>query len=478
MLATLLENAAILTPSNIALTGSGATLDYSKLNQQAQCIANQLIAQGIAAGDRVILHSGSHPSTLTAFWGVLKAGGVACILHSSVKPPKLARISQRLSAWATLDSAAIANLQARCANVEAPNTSTQNTYPNANDPALIVFTSGSQGEPKGVVMSHAAVLAACASIQAYLGYRAGDKITSNLPLSFDYGLYQALLCAQVGAALKLVNERANALNYQREITDASVLPVMPALVALWQHAPNWQPNFSVRLITSTGAAIPSGAISWLQRMYPNAQFYSMFGLSECKRVSYLAPEMLAHKPGSVGKAIPGTRLWIVDSAGNAITSNVIGELVVSGPHLMTGYWQDELGTAERLRVDPSSGERVLFTGDTAYVDADGYLFFVGRSDDSIKARGVKVSPREIELSLLEMPGICEVAVYGIADVLQGEAIAAAVVFLPNFSLSILSLRRLCSQHLEYALVPKHLFILNEMPLTENGKIDKTQLPQV
>ena len=477
MLVNLLENAATQTPSSTALSGSGLSLDYATLARQASRFADQLIAQGMAAGDRVILHSGNHPNTLIVFWGVLKAGGVACVLHRSIKPPKLAQIAARLSAWATLHDEAIVGLHALGANAPQFGVRPERTDRQASDSALIIFTSGSLGETKGVVMSHAAVLAVCASIQGYLGYQPTDKVTSNLSLSFDCGLYQALLCAQVGAALTLVNEQIGALNYPLEIADASVLPIMPALVAIWQHVPNWQPNFSVRLISSTGAAISIGALDWLKRMFPNAQFYSMFGLTECKRVSYLKPEMLASKPGSVGKAIPGTRLWIADSAGDPVASNVIGELVVSGPHLMSGYWQDALGTAKRSRIDPSAGQRVLFTGDSSYVDADGYLYFVGRSDDSIKSRGVKVSPREVELAILEIPGMLEVAVYGVADELQGQAIAAAVVLMPDISLSKLALRQLCSQCLEHALVRKHLFVLSKMLLSENGKVDKSQLPR-
>jgi long-chain acyl-CoA synthetase len=479
MLAKLLSNAALLNPEKIAVIGAEQSLSYRQLDAASAQFADLLIARGMQAGDRVILHAGNHPLTLIAFWGVLKAGAVACILHSSTKATKLARISERLGTRWVLDHTEIAAMCSTFAEALAaakPIAELQAIDPKPTDLAMIVFTSGSLGEPKGVMMSHSAVLSACQSIQAYLGYQSSDTAVSNLPLSFDYGLYQALLCTQVGATLKLLPEQLQSFKHRSELDTATVLPVMPALVALWQHIPDWQPNLSVRLITSTGAAVASAAIAWLTKMFPNARFFSMFGLTECKRVSYLPPEKLAQKPRSVGIAIPGTRLWIADTSGHPAATGCIGELVVSGPHLMSGYWEDAVGTAKRLKADPASGETVLFTGDHAYLDSDGDLYFAWRTDGSIKARGVKVSPREVELSILEIPGVADVAVYGVVDVMQGEAIAAAVILTPGIKITVAQLRAHCSQRLEHALMPKHIHILDTLPLTENGKVDKAMLP--
>src|SRR5262249_13219657 len=148
---------------------------------------------------------------------------------------------------------------------------------------------------------------------------------------------------------------------------------------------------------------------------PRARIFSMYGLTECKRCSYLPPADIDRKPGSVGIAIPNTELWIVDAEGRAVPRGQPGELVVRGPHVMIGYWDDAAATSRCLKPGPLPGERVLHTGDLCRQDEDGYLYFVSRMDDVIKCRGQKVAPREVELALVAMAGVREAAVIGVED---------------------------------------------------------------
>ena len=161
-------------------------------------------------------------------------------------------------------------------------------------------------------------------------------------------------------------------------------------------------------------------IAGLRETFPKARIYSMYGLTECKRVSYLPPHLIDVKPASVGIAIPGTEVWVEDAEGNECAPGEVGELMVRGPHVMQGYWNDAEATAKRLRPGRWPWERELMTGDLFKRDAEGHLYFVGRKDDMIKSRGEKVAPREVEEVLYAVPGVRDAAVIGVPDALLGS----------------------------------------------------------
>jgi acyl-CoA synthetase (AMP-forming)/AMP-acid ligase II len=204
----------------------------------------------------------------------------------------------------------------------------------------------------------------------------------------------------------------------------------------------------------------------------------MYGLTECKRCSYLPPEDLERKPTSVGVAIPNTELWIVDEQNFRVGPGIVGQLVIRGATVMAGYWGKPQETALRLRPGPLPGERVLYTGDYCRMDEDGYLYFVGRMDDIIKSRGEKVAPKEIESVLYAIPGVEEVAVIGVPDEVLGEAAKAYVVFAEGAEIGERELRRFCQERLESFKVPKHFELASSLPRTNHGKIDKRSLAGV
>ncbi len=201
----------------------------------------------------------------------------------------------------------------------------------------------------------------------------------------------------------------------------------------------------------------------------------MYGLTECKRVSYLPPEDLDRKPDSVGLAIPNTEVWIVDEEGRRVGPNVVGQLVVRGPTVMKGYWEKPEATAKKLRPGPLPGEQVLFTGDLCRMDEEGYLYFVARLDDVIKSRGEKIAPKEVEAALLAIPGVREAAVVGVPDELLGQAVKAFVVLERGARLGPKEIRFECQRRLEPFMVPKAVVVVPELPKTSTGKIKKTEL---
>jgi acyl-CoA synthetase (AMP-forming)/AMP-acid ligase II len=201
----------------------------------------------------------------------------------------------------------------------------------------------------------------------------------------------------------------------------------------------------------------------------------MYGLTECKRCTWLPPEELGRRPGSVGIAIPGTEAYVVDDEGRRAPPGAVGELVIRGGHVMKGYWGDPEATARALRPGPFPWEKVLHTGDLFYADAEGFLYFVGRKDDIIKSRGEKVSPKEVENVLYEMPGIREAAVVGVPDPILGMAIKAVVVAEPGAALSEREVIRHCARRLEEFMVPRRVEFRDALPKSENGKISRRQV---
>ena len=213
----------------------------------------------------------------------------------------------------------------------------------------------------------------------------------------------------------------------------------------------------------------------LRDIFPTASVYSMYGLTECKRCTYLPPADLEKKPGSVGIAIPNTELWVVDEEGNRVGPGVVGQLVIRGATVMKGYWEKPEATAKKLKPGPLPGEQVLFTGDFCKIDEDGYLYFVGRMDDIIKSRGEKVAPKEVENALMNIHGVKEAAVIGVPDDILGQAVKAFVVLEAGASLSDKDVMRECQARLENFMVPKHVVFVPELPKTTTGKVKKTGL---
>jgi long-chain acyl-CoA synthetase len=344
---------------------------------------------------------------------------------------------------------------------------------------MLVYTSGSTGFPKGVMMTHQNVVAAATSITTYLENTPDDIILNVLPISFDYGLYQVLMAAKVGATLVLEKSFAFPQAIFNRVIEEKVtgLPLVPTMAALILQMKDLKPGAfpHLRYITNTAAALPPDHIRRLQELFPSTTLFSMYGLTECKRCTWLPPAELPKRPGSVGIAIPGTEAYVVDDAGNRVGANVTGELVIRGAHVMKGYWENPEATAKALRPGPFPWEMVLHTGDLFRTDEDGFLYFVGRKDDIIKTRGEKVSPKEVENVLYALPGIREAAVVGVPDALLGYAIKAVVALAPGAELKEQDIIRHCAKNLEDFMVPKLVEFRDELPKTESGKISRRRV---
>jgi long-chain acyl-CoA synthetase len=485
-----LRASAARRPDHEAVVAPDRRLTYAELDRAADALATALHAHGVRRGDRVAVLLPNGAEAAIAIYGALRAGAAFVPLNPSVKRDKLAYVLRDSGAAAVICDERLAPLaeQARAAapsdatiltGVEPPVDSAPPPPPLSVDLAAIVYTSGSTGPPKGVTLTHANMTFAAGSIVQYLDMNEDDRVLTVVPLSFDYGLYQLLMCVRLGATAVLERGfafpgRVVALLEQERISGLPGVPtIFQVLTSLDGLAARELP--CLRFLTNTAAALSPTAIDAIRRTFPRARLYSMYGLTECKRVAYLPPEQLDARPASVGIPIPGTEAWVEGPDGGEAAPGEVGELLVRGAHVMQGYWNDPQASAQRLRPGRWPWERVLATGDLFRRDADGYLYFVGRTDDIIKSRGEKVAPREVEDVLQRAPGVRAAAVVGVQDALLGEAVQAFVVPQPGVMLDMGALRGHCAAHLEDYMVPTRIELCGELPTTPNGKVDRRAL---
>lgn len=508
-LETFLERSAAAVPDKTAIVCGANRTTFCELEQFANRLSHGLKAIGVVRGDRVAICLDNSLEAVISIFAVLKAGAVFMPVNPTTKADKLAYVLNNSRARTvilpakrivTLDEIwqHTPHLETVVAVDEgAPKVAGKtvvgydelqvrhygDTAPPPKlciniDLAALIYTSGSTGNPKGVMLTHLNMTSAAESITAYLENRPDDVILNVLPLSFDYGLYQALMSIKLGATLILEKSFA----YPHAVLEKAVrervtgLPLVPTMAALLLQMDLSKYDFShLRYVTNTAAALPTEHIVRLRNMLPNIRLYSMYGLTECKRVSYLPPEQLDVRPGSVGRGMPNEEVYVVDYAGERVGPETVGELVVRGANVMKGYWELPEETDKRLKDGPLPGEKVLYTGDLFRADAEGFLYFVGRKDDIIKSRGEKVAPKEVENVLYSHPEVAEAAVIGVDDVLLGQAIHAIVVLRAGVVVTARELLGHCKRHLEDFMVPQSIEIRPSLPKSSNGKIDKRQL---
>jgi long-chain acyl-CoA synthetase len=491
------------TPDKPALVADGRSWSYAELRDASLRLAHGIQEAGLERGDRVVIFMDNTAECVFSIFGTLVAGGVFVVANPQTKPDKLAYLLEDSEAAFLLTESSLARVWRLavgeasslrgvfCADNEdedgvvrdlaavlaasEPTPGETGTIP--PDLAALIYTSGSTGNPKGVMMTHASMVFTAGSVAQYLRLSDDDRILNVLPLAFDYGLYQLLMAMRIGGTLVLERSFAFPAQTLKRIDEeqVTVFPGVPTVYATLLSAKARTPHPSVRRVTNTAAALPPSFHDGLHELFPNALIFRMYGLTECKRVSYLEPELVDAKPTSVGRPIPGTEAFVLDDQGAPVKPGETGILYVRGPHVMAGYWRAPELSAHMLKDAPVPGERMLCTHDNFTIDEDGFLYFVGRTDDIIKTRGEKVSPIEVENALFSIDGIREAAVLGFPDEILGEAIRAYVVLDDGTELGEQEIIAACRTKLESFMVPKEVVLLDELPKTATGKIRKKGL---
>ncbi|MDC0662367.1 class I adenylate-forming enzyme family protein [Marinobacter sp. SS21] len=484
-LASLLWQAADQWPEATFLEGEQRHT-FQEARSACTAIAITLRHQGVQPGDRVVILASNRSEIVLSLFAVAAIGAVAVILHEQTTPrslhhilgelePALVLLGQECSDRAAmLAPAPVLDIDSLPSSAEP----SERIEPSAGEDrlAFIIYTSGSTGLPRGVMLSHNNVLFVVPAIQARLGYRCDDRIGLFLPLSFDYGLYQAFLAALTGACLVIRdNQTAGPLVAKTLARDGiSVLPGLPNLFAsllrLAQRKPLSLPK--LRLISSTGAHFPGSQIDALQAFMPSVAIYPMYGLTECKRVSILTPEERKRYPGSVGRPLDGTQTWVAGDDGQPLPPGQQGELVVAGPHVSAGYWQSPTETEKRFRPVADTPGKALFTGDLFQQDEQGYLYYVGRKDEQIKRHGYRLSRLDIERAALEQDGVSS------ASAVLADDLLILFASVDDGTWSTARLQERLAQVLEPYKLPDRIVFLEELPQTRNGKIDSNRLKEL
>jgi len=501
-------------PSKIAIIVKGKEYPYSLLLESAEKLAFHLVSAGIKKGDRVAICMENAWQSIVSIYGTTLSGAVFLVINPQTKADKLNYIindsgakilisastlkhelSSALEDSKTIQEVIItgdehqivvANSNFFLVNFENIISGEESIakLPNIipNDLAALIYTSGSTGFPKGVMMTHQSMVFTSWSLIEYLRLSDEDRILLLLPLAFDYGLYQLLMAITVGGTLIVEQSFIFAASVYRNIEKykPTVFPGVPTIYAMMIASYKESPMVfdCIQKVTNTAAALPAEFIPDLKRIFPNALIFKMYGLTECKRVCYLEPELVDLKPTSVGKAIPGTEVFLLSAEGNPVPSGEPGILHIRGPHVMLGYWNKEELSREMLRTGNLPGEKILCSNDLFKMDEEGFLYFQGRTDDIIKTRGEKVSPIEIENIIYKIDGVKEVAVIGIPDVIMGESIVAHITTHELVQLNEKEIQQVCMSKLEVFMVPQKIIFLTEMPKSPNGKIDKKELKKM
>ncbi|MCA1245483.1 acyl-CoA ligase (AMP-forming), exosortase A system-associated [Massilia sp. MS-15] len=513
-----LFDSARRTPGAEALVHGTRRLDYAALAGAVTSAAGALLATGLARRERVAVYLEKRVENVAAMYGAALAGAVFVPVNPLLKAEQVAYILADCNVRVLVTSherlAQLAPALAQCPDLRTvyvcgavPDAATLPTLPGLDllswdtaqaapapgvlearraidaDMAAILYTSGSTGKPKGVVLSHRNMVAGAASVAAYLELTAQDRILAVLPLSFDYGLSQLSTAFLAGATAVLINhlfprDIVKAVQDERITGLAAVPPLWIQLAAL-----DWPAACTLRYLTNSGGAMPLPTVAALRAALPDARLFLMYGLTEAFRSTYLPPEQLERRPDSMGRAIPNAQVMVVRQDGSLCAPNEPGELVHRGALVALGYWNDPAKTAERFRPAPGQdpalplAEMAVWSGDTVRMDEEGYLYFIGRSDDMIKVSGYRISPTEVEEAAHASGLVAEAAAFGVPHPALGQAIVLLAVARAA-GLEPEALRKALQRSLPAYMVPAHLALHDgPFPRNPNGKIDRKLLQQ-
>jgi len=497
----LLSSSVERVPDKDAVIQGDHRVTYAELWKKACGIANFLEGQGLQAGDRVGLIMENSPEYVATYYGILMAGGATIALNTAAKARDLAnwirhsesnfvfadaKHSELKSMVDVLDKMPVFILAGEGDKEAFSNHDWDDIKPAdhppqpsayndpANQLATIIYTSGTTGQPKGVMLSHRSLYKNVLSILEYLKLSENDSIVNVLPFYYSYGNSVMHIHLAVGATIILENsmlypQKVVSLMADNQVTGFSGVPSTFNLLLSRTRLENFDLS-SIRYMTQAGGPMAPANIERLKTVLPDIDFYVMYGQTEASaRLSYLPPDKLWSKLGSIGIAIPGVELQIMNDEHSPVPDNVTGEIYAKGANIMMGYWKDVEATQKVMHDD------WLKTGDLAYRDEDGYLYIVGRSKEMIKSGAHRISPKDIEEVILEIDGIEEVAVVGFDDDLLGQVIKAFVVLSPGAKLDKMHIMRHCKINLANYKLPKLIEFTEEIPRTASGKVRRFML---
>lgn len=508
------------TPPN-----SLSTLTYGQLEEEIRHFRHFMMQQGMQSGDLSFIYMNKSPELVAILLAIILNDGVACSLNSrlrtlqvlnlsSIAKPKFVILDE--SMWMSIlkskeaidehyqiilftkenglihpdsireKSGAAIRVKKYAKGGDASVDPFPGTYYHGDSPAYCLFTSGSTGIPKGVLISGNDLYnRAKTEIEDY-ELTEEDCLLSLLPFSFDVGLNQLFSCFLSGAHLILLNswfpkDIVTAVD-SMGITGISAVPSIWAEMITYPKGQEFIKNTqTLRYITVSGGDLNKNQLLRLKEYFEKVKIYKTYGQTETFRSSILKPCDFERKIASVGLPVKGTRVFIMDEKGGIAKPNAEGEIVHYGAGMMLGYLNDLSGTGEKKRKAPEAIQdivkegNVIYTGDRGMMDQEGYLYVLGREDGMIKTLGYRVYPKEIEGYILEHEQVKNAAVVGIRDSHKGQYIVAEVV--PNGKLDMDGLIAYLRNRMSSYMIPEKIHIVESLPMTENGKINYSKLKE-
>ena len=509
----LISESARRYPDRVALRYKDDDLTYRELDKRVAALAGGLVERGLKRRDRVAVYAEKRFETVIAMFAASRAGGAFVPVNPLLKAEQVAHVladsgarllittGERLKALGAIlpkcpELCSVICIDGVPAAPVPPEMrvdsweETLSAFPKSghrmidHDMAAIVYTSGSSGRPKGVVLSHRNIVAGAESVAEYLELRETDRLLSVLPLSFDYGMNQLTTAFLVGGCVVLMNylfpKDVLAAVAKEKITGLAAVP--PLWIQLAQL--RWAPEISehLRYITNSGGHMPGETLRALRAALPRTKPYLMYGLTESFRSTYLSPSEIDRRPDSIGKAVPNAEIFVVRPDGALCAPHEPGELVHRGALVSLGYWNNPAKTASRFKPIPSQcaglpgAEIAVWSGDTVKTDEEGFIYYIGRTDDMIKTSGYRVSPTEIEEVLYGTRMVTEAAVFGVPHPVLGQAIAAVVTPVREQPFDVDKLKSECLTRMPSYMVPAHFGVVaGNLPRNSNGKIDRALL---
>jgi acyl-CoA ligase (AMP-forming) (exosortase A-associated) len=510
----LVESRAASTPLAEALRHKGHGLAYGDLFAAIERCAFGLIALGLAPRERVAIFLAKQFESVIGMFGSARAGLTFVPVNPLLKAPQVQHILNDCAARVLVTSAdrlsGLLETFPQCPqlrHIVLVDTAAASPSVPAGlhlwhwqdwlladhpavthraidmDMAAILYTSGSTGRPKGVVLSHRNLVTGAHSVSQYLQNTAEDRLLAVLPFSFDYGFSQLSTAFHVGASVVLMDYL-----FPRDILQLAERERITGLAGvppLWTQLAElpWPASVGdhLRYLTNSGGALPQSTLQRLRSALPKTRVFLMYGLTEAFRSTYLPPEELERRPGSMGKAIPNAEILVVRPDGSPCAPDEPGELVHRGSLVALGYWNDTAKTQERFRPAPgqASGlplpELAVWSGDTVRKDADGYLYFIGRRDEMIKTSGYRVSPTEIEEILFATGLVADAAAIGVAHPSLGQIIVVVAAPMLGQTPDTVALLHACRRALPAYMVPARIEWRDALPRNPNGKYDRARL---
>lgn len=489
MLYHALNNIVKRFPDRPAVVSGNSAVNYQELWERSESLASELKRRRIKPGDRVVILAQNSIESVVAWWAVIKCQAICLNLNEKLTPSGIEYIISDASPSLYLcgseellkqlpkgpDHICLDEFswQTPC---NAPKDEEALCSPESTL-ACIVYTSGSTGHPKGVCLTHTNLISV-GNIAAD-GFRLteSDRYLMVVPLHYIHGLMMLMSLQLRGACLQFMNSfvfpaAVTQTLHKSKITGFSGVPYhFTALMERGRFLTSELPD--LRWVCVTGGTFTPNRIQQLLDAKPGTEIHIAYGQTECSpRITMLDPSRIHRKPTSVGSVAPGLVIDFLDENGEPVKPGETGELVVSGPNVMFGYWNDPENTS---RVIDEQGR--LHTGDLAYIDDEGDVFIRGRVQAMIKSAGERIFPEELEAILSKHGNVESVAVVGVADELYGQIVEAHVVLKESerSDTALKDVEAFCLEHVPFARAPRRYRLCSEFPLKANGKIDKQQL---